>query len=75
MWPTSRSPAASAGFGRDLDDDETRALTLLTALAALSYLDAGAMRQDPVLTTRAHNAFTHLITPASTSANPGCGPA
>jgi len=67
--------AMLTGFGRDLDDDETRALTLLTALAALSYLAAGATRQDPVLTTRAHNAFTHLIPPASTSIDPSCRPA
>ena len=51
-------------YGRDLDPDENLTLTLLTALAALSYLDAGTTMRDPALTAKANAAFRHLVAPA-----------
>lgn len=55
--------AILTGYGRDLDPDEYRTLTLLTTLAALSYLDAGMSLRDPALTAKANNTFRQLTSP------------
>ncbi|MGI9002472.1 MAG: aminoglycoside phosphotransferase family protein [Pseudonocardia sp.] len=53
--------ACLTGFGRHFGEAEHRALTLFTTLAAMSYLTAGITQQEPVLVTKAHDAFRHLF--------------
>lgn len=53
--------ACLAGFGRDFSDAEHRSLPLFTALAAMSYLSAGIMQQQPGLITKAQEAFGPLV--------------
>lgn len=61
-WPVHPhlKSACLAGFGRQLDDTEYRALTLFTALAAMSYVNAGITLRDQELVTKAQVAFGHL---------------
>lgn len=65
-WPTHShlKEACLTGYGRDFRAAENRALTLFTALAALSYLNAGITLQDPGLIAKARGAFGHLRTGA-----------
>ena len=49
------------GYGRRLSDAERRALPLLTARLAVSYLNSGVTKQEPVLVERGRTALTHLV--------------
>lgn len=49
-----------AGYGRALTADEHRALLLLTTRLAVSYLNSGIARGEPVLIDRGRDALGHL---------------
>ncbi|MGI8334336.1 aminoglycoside phosphotransferase family protein [Actinomadura scrupuli] len=49
------------GYGRDLTDDEQRALTCLAGLDALSGLQWGTEHRDTEVTGRARDAFARLM--------------
>lgn len=61
-WPVHPrlKTACLTGFGRSLNDAEHRALTLFTALAAMSYVNAGITLRDQELVSKAQVAFGHL---------------
>src|SRR4051794_24204545 len=63
IWPLHPhlKTACLTGFGRHLDEAERRALRLFTALAAVSYLDAGVTQPDPVVITRGREALRNLL--------------
>ncbi|MGH3799935.1 MAG: aminoglycoside phosphotransferase family protein [Pseudonocardiaceae bacterium] len=63
VWPTrpDLKTVFLAGYGRRLSDTEWRALPLLTARLAVSYLNSGITKQEPVLVERGRTALTHLV--------------
>ncbi|MBV9139485.1 MAG: aminoglycoside phosphotransferase family protein [Pseudonocardiales bacterium] len=63
VWPTrpDLKTAFLAGYGRRLSDAEQRALPLLTVRLAVSYLNSGITKQEPMLVERGRTALTHLV--------------
>lgn len=63
LWPTRPDLKAAflAGYGRALSDAEARALHLLTARLAVSYLTTGITKEEPVLVERGRTALGHLV--------------
>lgn len=63
VWPTrpDLKTAFLDGYARRLSDAEWRALPLLAARLAVSYLNAGITKQEPVLVERGRTALMHLV--------------
>ena len=62
VWPRRPDLKAAfiAGYGRELSETEHRALLLLAALVAASYLDTGLKTQDRMLIDRGRNVLSDL---------------
>jgi Ser/Thr protein kinase RdoA (MazF antagonist) len=63
MWPTRPDLRTSflTGYGSEPTAQEHRALLLLTARLAVSYLAAGLASHEPVLIDRGRNALNDLV--------------
>ena len=73
VWPTRPDLRESflAGYGRELTANEHRALLLLTARLAVSYLSAGLAKNEQVLIDRGRNALNDLARPQTWPGVPG----
>jgi Ser/Thr protein kinase RdoA (MazF antagonist) len=62
VWPTrpDLKTAFLTGYGRELSGTEQRALPLLTARLAVSYLNTGLIKQQPVLLDRGRGVLSDL---------------
>ncbi|MEV6987010.1 aminoglycoside phosphotransferase family protein [Sphaerisporangium sp. NPDC051017] len=63
VWPTrpDLKRAFLKGYGRELSDAEQRVLPLLTARLAVSYLNTGLTKQEPMLVERGRTVLGDLV--------------